>query len=160
MNRLQVLSFFFLAFLMFFSSQASLQTVVSSTGGDQKSSTGSVSFTIGEVVIALSSGQGGSVAAGVQQPYEFFVVGGEKYHAIRLGVGPNPTTDFVILTVDHLPLSGMRYLLFNINGQLIQYGDIGVSDTRVLMQGFPPSMYILKVMEGKNEIKSFKIIKN
>ena len=138
--------------LLFYSFQLSAQTVVSSTGGNQKGSGGSVSFTIGEVVVALSSGQGGGMSAGVQQPYEFFILGGEEYRDTDLKVGPNPTTDFLILTVNNFSLSGMRYVLYNINGQFIQSGDIGVSDTRVYMQDYPPSIYILKVLERKNEI--------
>ena len=50
------------------------QTSVNATGGDASGSGGSVSYSVGQVVYTTNTGTSGSVAQGVQQPYEISVV--------------------------------------------------------------------------------------
>lgn len=52
------------------------QTSVNATDGDVSGSGGSVSYSVGQVVYTTHTGTSGSVAEGVQQPYEISVVTG------------------------------------------------------------------------------------
>ena len=52
------------------------QEVISSSGGNVSGSGGSVSYSVGQVVYTTNTGTNGSVAQGVQQPYEISVVTG------------------------------------------------------------------------------------
>lgn len=73
------------------------QTSVNATDGDVSGSGGSVSYSVGQVVYTTHTGTSGSVAEGVQQPYEISVVTGlEEAQSINLSVTayPNPTTDY------------------------------------------------------------------
>ncbi|MEJ5266144.1 MAG: hypothetical protein WHT29_12590, partial [Bacteroidales bacterium] len=79
------------------------QESVNATGGNAFGSGGSVSYSVGQVVYTTNSGTNGSVAQGVQQPYEISVVTGlEEAKGINLSVSayPNPTTDYLTLRID------------------------------------------------------------
>ena len=61
------------------------QTSVNATGGDASGGGGSVSYSVGQVVYTTHTGTSGSVAEGVQQPYEISVVTGlEEAQSINL----------------------------------------------------------------------------
>ncbi|MCP4553263.1 MAG: T9SS C-terminal target domain-containing protein, partial [Bacteroidetes bacterium] len=47
------------------------QTTANTSGGEASGSGGAVSYSVGQVVCQTYSGTNGSVAEGVQQPYEF-----------------------------------------------------------------------------------------
>jgi hypothetical protein len=79
------------------------QTSVNATGGDASGGGGSVSYSVGQVVYTTNTGANGSVAQGVQQPFEISVVTGiEEAKGINLSVSayPNPTTDYLELKVE------------------------------------------------------------
>lgn len=52
------------------------QEAIPASGGNATGSGGSVSYSVGQVEYSSNTGSGGSVAAGVQQPYEISVVTG------------------------------------------------------------------------------------
>jgi len=141
------------------------QVVIPTTGGNASGSSGSVSYTVGQTVYATSySGTNGSVAQGVQQPYEISVVMGFENVNISLqcSVQPNPSTDFLILKVDLSSSTSsepMFYQLYNIDGKRIENNQITSNETSITTTELLPATYILKVLQGNKEIKVFKIIK-
>ena len=76
---------------------AGAQSAIVPVGGDAQGSTGSVSYTVGQVAVKTVQSSGGSVsvsvAEGVQQAYEIQTVGISDYPQIVLNakVFPNPT---------------------------------------------------------------------
>lgn len=79
------------------------QSSVNATGGNASGDGGSASYSVGQVVYTANTGTNGSVAQGVQQPYEISVVTGiEEAHDIKLSVSvyPNPATDYLTLKAD------------------------------------------------------------
>jgi len=78
------------------------QTNVNATGGNASGNGGSVSYSVGQVVYTTHKGSNGSVAQGVQQPYEISVAGIDEANGISLRVTayPNPTTDYLTLEID------------------------------------------------------------
>ncbi len=72
------------------------QTSVNATGTNASGSGGTVSYSVGQVVYTTNTGASGSVAQGVQQPFEISIVTGiEEAKGINLSVSayPNPTTE-------------------------------------------------------------------
>jgi hypothetical protein len=142
------------------------QTSVNATGGDASGSGGSVSYSVGQVVYTTNIGANGSVAQGVQQPYEISVVTGlEEAKGISLSVTayPNPTTDYLTLSIDAsttLSIQSMSYQLYDMNGKLLQSEKITGNQTSIVMSNLVPATYFVKVTEGNKEVKTFKIIKN
>lgn len=138
------------------------QEVISTAGGDASSSSGSVSYSIGQLVYSSSYGNSGSVAEGVQQPFEISVVSGVETVGIdlTLSVYPNPTTDYLLLKVEGDKLSGLSYQLFDMNGKLLAEKSIADSETHVEVSGLVPATYLLRIAKNGVEVKTFKIIKN
>ena len=99
------------------------QTSINATGGNASGSGGSVSYSVGQVVYTNNTGTNGSVAQGVQQPYEISVVTAiEEAKGINLSVTayPNPTTDYLTLSISAFDISNVSYQLYDMNGKLLQ----------------------------------------
>ena len=141
------------------------QESMNATGNTATGSGGSVSYSVGQVTYQTNTGANGSVAQGVQQPYEISVIGIEEAKDINLTLAayPNPTTDCLELKVDAsttLSNLSMSYQLFDMNGKLLQSEKITSSQTSIVMKNFVAATYFVKIIEGNKEIKTFKIIKN
>ena len=139
------------------------QEAIPTTGGNASSSGGSVSYSAGQVVYTTNTGTNGSVAQGVQQPYEISVVTWlEEANGINLicSVYPNPTTDFLQLKVENYDNTNLSYQLFDISGKLLESKKLESTQTNIVMSNLVPATYFLKVTDGNKEVKTFKIIKN
>ena len=139
------------------------QTSVNATDGDVSGSGGSVSYSVGQVVYTTHTGTSGSVAEGVQQPYEISVVTGlEEAQSINLSVTayPNPTTDYLTLRIDEFEISNLSFQLYDMNGKLLQNEKITGNQTSIVMSNLVVATYFVKIIQGNKEIKTFKIIKN
>jgi len=138
------------------------QESVNATGGNASGSGGSVSYSVGQGVYKTHTGTSGSVAEGVQQPYEISVVTGiEEAKGIKLTVSayPNPTTDYLTLTINEFETSNLLYQLYDMQGKLLESKKIDGNQTSIVMSNFVPAAYFLKVIQNNKEVKTFKIIK-
>ncbi|HPL94660.1 MAG TPA: T9SS type A sorting domain-containing protein [Paludibacteraceae bacterium] len=137
------------------------QTSVNATGSNASGSGGSVSYSVGQVVYTNNTGTNGSVAQGVQQAYEIFTVGIKETELnIFLTVFPNPTTDYLTLSIGEFDMSNLSYQLYDMNGKLLQNEKITGNQTSIVMSNLFPANYFLRVIHGNKEVKTFKIIKN
>jgi hypothetical protein len=139
------------------------QEAIPATGDNASGSGGSVSYTIGQVVYTTNTGKNGSVAEGVQQPYEISVVVGIEqavYTNLFCKVYPNPVTEFLKLKVESYKVENFSYQLYDMNGRLLENKKITGSETSIDMSNHLPATYFLKVTEVNKEVKTFKIIKN
>ena len=136
------------------------QESVNVTGGNASGSGGSVSYSLGQVVYTSNTETGGSVAPGVQQPYEIWVATAiEEAIGIKLLVTayPNPTTDYLTLRID---ISDLSYQLYDMQGKLLRNEKITSNLTSIAMSNLVAATYFVKVIQGNKEIKTFKIVKN
>lgn len=139
------------------------QTSVNATGSNASGSGGSVSYSVGQVVYTTNTGTNGTVAQGVQQPYEISVVTGiEEAKGINLSVTayPNPTTDYLTLSIAEFEISNLSYQLYDMNGKLLQNAKITGNQTSIAMSNLVPATYFVKVLQESKVVKTFKIIKN
>lgn len=139
------------------------QESVNTTGGNATGSGGSVSYSVGQVVYTTNTGTNGSVAQGVQQPYEISVVTAiEGAKGINLSVTayPNPTTNNLTLSTGEFDISNLSFQLYDMNGKLLQNEKITGNQTSIVMSDLVPATYFVKVIQGSKEVKTFKIIKN
>ena len=138
------------------------QESINTAGGNASGSGGSASYSVGQVAYETHTGTNGSVAEGVQQPYEISVVSAiEEATGITLSVSayPNPTTDKLILRIDEFDLSNVSYQLYGINGKVLHNKRITSDQTSIPMGDLTPATYFLKVSQDNKEVKTFKIIK-
>ncbi|MFZ4402050.1 MAG: T9SS type A sorting domain-containing protein [Bacteroidales bacterium] len=139
------------------------QTSINATGGNASGSGGSASYSVGQVVYTTNTGTNGSVAKGVQQPYEISTVTGlEEAKGINLSVTayPNPTADYFTLEINEVEISDLSFQLYDMQGKLLHNGKITGKQTSIVMSNLVPAIYFVKVIQDKKEIKTFKIVKN
>ncbi|TVQ91186.1 MAG: T9SS C-terminal target domain-containing protein [Bacteroidetes bacterium] len=146
-----------------FSISAQENTVTA--GGNATGSGGSVSFSVGQVFYQTHEGSGGSVAEGLQQPYEIYVVTSvDDMMDITLSMKafPNPVVDRLQLVVDEqvdFSLAGYHFRLLDSQGRTLQSDRIINRHTEIDMSQLPPAVYFLRVMDSRRELKTFKVIK-
>jgi hypothetical protein len=140
---------------------AQAQESANTSGGDATGSGGTVAYSIGQIVYTTHTGSTGSIAQGVQQPYEISIVAGVEDHQISLNLKafPNPTTNYLTLTIDNIELSNLSYRLFDIGGKLLETKKITSTTETIQMENLPGATYFLNVMNNNKEIKTFKIVK-
>ena len=149
-------------FLLGLGLTAQAQQATTATGGDASGSGGAVAYSVGQIVYTTNTGTTGSVAQGVQQPYEISIVLGIDNHSTNLGLSayPNPTTNYLTLNVGNFELSTLNFQLYDISGKLIESRKIISSAEIIAMENLPSANYFLKVTNNNKEVKTFKIIKN
>jgi len=129
------------------------------SGGDATGIGGSFSFSIGQLDYYTSTGSLGTVSEGLQQPYEILITNGIEETDIQLSVFPNPTNDFVVLSVKNSNTDNMTYLLYDVQGKIIETQKLSGSETSIYMISLANDIYIIKVLKNNKEVKTFKIIK-
>ena len=105
----------------------SAQEAVPATGGNASGSGGTISYSVGQAVFTTNTGTNGSVSQGVQHPYEIFVVTEieeAKKISLEFSVFPNPTSDYLNLTLDMYNNEKLSYRLYDIGENLLQENDI------------------------------------
>lgn len=138
------------------------QVAVPAAGSNALGSGGTVSYSVGQVVYQTYAGTNASIAEGVQQPYEISVVTAiENVSNISLLITayPNPTTEYLTLSISEFKLSGLSFQLYDVNGKLLKNENISDSKTRIAMSNLVPATYFLNVTRNDEMIKTFKIIK-
>jgi len=153
----------FLLLFSFWLTSAHAQDVVLTTGGNASGSGGSVSYSIGQVVFSTITGANGSIVQGVQQPIEISVVSEIDDNpdiVLQCSVYPNPTTNNLTLKFKNFKPENWSYQLYDINGNLLEDKKVEGDETKIMFSNLAPAIYFLKVSNGRNEIKTFKVIKN
>jgi hypothetical protein len=129
-------------------------------GGEATGTGGTASYSVGQVVYTTATGTNGSVAQGVQQPYEISTTVGIKETAItlELSVYPNPTTDYLTLKVEDN--TELNYQLYDLQGKVIENKKVTANSTTIKMEALPKAIYFLNATKNNRIVKTFKIIKN
>lgn len=139
-----------------------INRVIPAAGGTATGDNGVSTYSVGQLVHTLNTGSNGSVAGGIQQPYDISVQTGMENRNITLqcSVYPNPATDFLKLNIENTDFGELGYKLYDINGRILEIREIKERETTIPMGSYSSSYFILKVFQSGSEIKSFKIIKN
>lgn len=96
----------------------------------------------------------------MQQSYEILIIKGIEEIDINLTLYPNPAADFVVLSVRDSNIQNMTYLLYDMQGKLIENKKLNSNQTSLSMADLANDIYFIKVLENDSELKVFKIIKN
>lgn len=162
-NKLRV--FILFTFLIGFS-KLQAQEVISAAGGNASGSGGTSSYTIGQIFYTTNAGNTGSIAQGVQQPFEILVMSRiEQTKDINLicTAYPNPTCNNLTLTIEDPNNFDLMYILFDINGGFVENKKVIYNETTIIMTNRSAGIYFLRVYKAdsssKKGIKTFKIIK-
>jgi hypothetical protein len=146
----------------FWTHTTSGQETIAATGQTASGSGGTATYTAGQLFFNVIKGTTGSLIQGVQQPYEVSVITSvENTEDITLEctVYPNPTSRIIRLVFKSLEDDNMMFRLYDMNGILLQDKKIEDKETDVPMDNLSPSVYFLKIIKNKAEVRVFKIIK-
>jgi hypothetical protein len=138
------------------------QSTIPASGGNAIGSGGSVSYTVGQITYQTLSGTNGTVAQGVQQPYEISVVTSIKNSEeinLECLIFPNPTSGLAKLIFKSPDYENLRFRLYDINGVLLRDKKVESSETEISLENLSSSVYFLKVIKNNLEVKVFKIVK-
>jgi hypothetical protein len=154
--------FFSIALLLCTAIGAIAQSGTVAAGGDASGAGGTVSYSIGQTDYITENGTGGTITQGLQQPYEILIVTGIEVKDINLSfsVYPNPTADFVVLSVKEIATENMSYVLCDVQGKVIDRKKISSNETQITVVELSKATYLIKVLDNNKEVKTFKIIKN
>ncbi|GAA3627957.1 T9SS type A sorting domain-containing protein [Flavivirga jejuensis] len=137
------------------------QQTIPASGNKATGSGGSSSYSVGQLVYTTNSDSDGTVTQGVQQSIELFTLSNPEITSINLSAVtfPNPTSDYIVLKISDSALNNLNYELYDINGKAMAIGKITNSDTQINMLQLAIGMYVLKINQNNQELKTFKIIK-
>jgi hypothetical protein len=157
MKNISLLFFFLLVFV-----SAKAQEIIPVSGGEAIGIDGSASYTVGQLVSTNSITAAGSLHQGIQQSFEFVTLSNPELTAITLNAVtyPNPTTDFIILALKDENFTDLSYVMVDLLGRLVNKGAIAAFETKIGMKSLPIGVYILRVQQNNQALKTFKIIKN
>jgi len=138
------------------------QETIPVSGGEATGAGGEVSYTIGQLVYTNPTTAAGSLNQGIQQSIEFVTLSNPELTAVTLNAVtyPNPTRDFIILTLKDANLTGLSYVMVDLLGRLVNKGTVATFETKIEMKSLPIGVYILRVQQNNQALKTFKIIKN
>lgn len=136
------------------------QESINGSGGEATGTGGTASYSVGQIVYTTATGSNGSVAQGVQQPYEIQVVTGVNETSINLemSVYPNPTTNYLTLLTESS--KNLSFQLIDLQGKVIESKNVVNNSTNISLEGQPAATYFLNVVKNNQTVKTFKVIKN
>lgn len=135
------------------------QESINGSGGEATGAGGTASYSVGQVVYTTATGTNGSVAQGVQQPFEISIMVGinETTINLELSVYPNPTTNYLTLKTDDN--ANLSYQLIDLQGKVIENKKVTANSTTIKMEELPKAIYFLNIKDNNQKVKTFKIIK-
>ena len=148
--------------LLYWPGELFSQQNTNAAGGNAHGTGGTVSYSIGQLDYLNATGLGGTITDGLQQPYEIMIVSGIEDNDINLtyAIYPNPTADFVVLSVQNANTLSLTYALFDIEGKLLEKKEVNGSQTTIAMKDLANGIYFIKVLRKSTQVKIFKVIKN
>ena len=143
--------YFLILLIALCSASLQAQEVVTTAGSYGETTSGSLSWTVGEPVIETITDGTNTLTQGFQQSrLTVTAINDLKIPGIELSVYPNPTNNYLTIEVKTDKQRDLLLSLFDINGRLILQKKMTGNKQTIKMQNYKPATYILKVLEVKN----------
>lgn len=151
---------FFLILFSFSVSLLNAQSAVLATGTNASGGNGSVSYSVGQTAY-LYKGANSEILEGVQQGYEIIALSASETLSKQEGIllYPNPTRDYLYIDFTSLPYKGSEYQLYDAQGKLVKKDVISQSKSELNLSSLPSAVYIIRINQKGENLKTFKVIK-
>jgi len=96
-------------------------------------------------------------------PHRYFVITAineAKDITLQFMVYPNPANEYLMLEVENYKIESLSYRLNDISGKILMTGRIESCETSITMTSLVSGTYLINIIQGSSNIKTFKIIKN
>ena len=158
-TRMLIIPFVFYG--MVIHGQPQTQQVIATSGGNDQNSDSSIEWTLGEPVIATLSTGTIVLTQGFHQPdLEVTVIKSLDGLPYTVEAYPNPTDELLMIQMKNAEARDFQYLLYDMTGKVLEQKKLESDITAINMLNYPAGVYLLKVMQMDNEIKTFEIIKH
>ena len=144
-------------FSLFATLSVSAQEVVSTQGDSYSNGSGSIDFTLGEVIIATGTDGTNDITQGFHQTnWNFLGVEdfAPNYEAI---IFPNPTED--VLNIKTSMFENVTYTLYDAQGKLVLQDILSAEQTPIQISQLAPGSYSLTLNNQIQNLKTFKLVK-
>ncbi|MFT6815612.1 MAG: hypothetical protein ACJAZ3_001522 [Sphingobacteriales bacterium] len=142
-------------FSLFATISVSAQEVVSTQGDSYSNTSGSIDFTIGEVLI--NTGNDGTLTQGFHQTNWKFLGVEDHAPSYEALIFPNPTED--ILNIRTSTFENVTYTLYDAQGKLVMQDILSAEQTPIQVSQLAPGSYSLTLNNESQNLKTFKLIK-
>ena len=146
-----------LFFLLLTSVCVSAQEVVATQGDSYTNSSGSIDFTIGEVVINTGTDGSNDLTQGFHQTNWNFVSIEDHVPSYEAIIFPNPTSE--ILTIRTSTFENVTYALYDAQGKLVIQDKLSSVQTPIQVSQLAPGAYSLILNNDAQNLKTFQLIK-
>ncbi len=137
------------------------QQVIATSGGSGQAGETVMDWTLGEPVITTLTGGDDILTQGFHQPVlTVTAIKVSDNLPYTIDVYPNPTHDLLLIRLKDSDIQGFLYLLYDMNGKVLELKLFESDITAVNMDQYPAGLYLLKVMQQDTELKTFEIVKN
>jgi len=147
--------------LLFFSLLTSVcvsaQEVVVTQGDSYTNSSGSIDFTIGEVVINTGTDGSNDLTQGFHQTNWNFVGVEDHSPNYEATIFPNPTSD--VLNIRTSTFENVTYTLYDALGKLVIQDKLSSVQTPIQVNQLAPGAYSLTLNNDTQNLKTFQLIK-
>jgi hypothetical protein len=135
------------------------QNDVLASGGNASSTSGSISYSIGQVVYTNESNASGSIQLGVQQPYTVTPIAvHEPWRALAVGLYPNPTRGQILIEMPEF-IPGITASIFDMGGYLVEQFPLQSTKTLLSAEAWPAAQYIIQLSDASGNSSEYKLIK-
>lgn len=151
-----------LFFGLLFSTLSYGQKAMVASGSDATSTSGNVSFSIGQIDFTSIATTSGSVNQGVQQPFEIVEVLSipDREATFNATIFPNPAETSIIISLNvAVNFNDLKYEITDFQGKILVNGIIKKTETSVDVSNFAQTLYFVNIIKTNKIIKSFKLIK-
>lgn len=155
-----ILFTFLIGAMLFIVNNIHAQQVISSTGGNGSNGAGSMSYTLGELVIDTQTSGSNALTQGFHQPKLTITAISElPGPSFSITAFPNPASDLVTLKAEKGETEKLGYALLDFQGKLLFKGNLLNGEVQIPFSTLPAATYILKIVKEGKDIKTMKIVK-
>ena len=140
------------------------QQDVVGTGGDAKSSTGSFSYSVGQILVSQMGLDNNTLSSdvitlnhGVQQ---YFIPSCEKNRKIKIIATPNPSKGLVNINFENWDDIELSLSVYDALGKLILNTRLNTRNTQLNLSDLSSGIYIISIDNHCGGASSFKLILN
>lgn len=153
--------FFLIIGLFVLSMQAQAQYGFVATGDDAVTGFGSVTNSMGQLIIKLETNKFGSLIQGLQIPIEIskIPVGIDEIQDISAIAYPNPTFDHVKITIPEQYHGPFDVSIIDCHGAIIETHSVKSNDMVISLMHHSAGIYTMAIMKDSKRVSTFSIIK-
>ena len=151
------------SFLFVLGSTIQAQEVIASAGAEVESTGGSMSYTIGEMVVTSTTNTDGTLTQGYQQGFLTATAIDEIPSELELSLYPNPAADYII--IESKSLSDFEQItMYDMAGKLVwrQNGNTSVDNKLTIdFTAHAAGNYIIRLADSdENQSFSYSVVKS